>query len=94
MTCGGAVSDAALIELVIVDAVAFGLLILFMVSRRRYIPGQPGKLPVFSTLSRWVYGTEDPRSLLFVLIMVCFLAFIFIAGYHLTGFGPFIIPTC
>jgi hypothetical protein len=94
MTCGGPVSDVGIIELFVVDAIAFGLLILLVVSRRRYVPGQPGKLPIFSTLSRWVYGTEDPRSLLFVLVMVCFLAFIFIAGYHLTASGPFIYPTC
>ena len=94
MTCGGAVSDVGLIELAIVEGVMFGLLILLTISRRRYVPGQPGKLPVFSTLSRWIYGTEDPRSFLFVLIMVCVFAFFFIAGFHLTASGPFIYSTC
>ncbi len=94
MTCGGALSDVGLIEGGITLAIMYGFLILLIISRRRYVPGQPGKLPVFSTLSRWVYGTEDPRWLLFVLAMVCVLAFIFIAGYHLTGFGPFIYITC
>ncbi len=94
MTCGGALSDVGLMEAAIVEAVMFGLLILLIISRRRYVPGQPGKLPVFSTLSRWVYGTEDPRWLLFVFATVCVLALIFILGFHLTASGPFIYPTC
>lgn len=93
MTCPS-VSDATVVEMSIAAAVMWGLLILLMISRSRYVPGQPGKLPVFSTLSRWIYGTEDPRGFLFFLMMMCVLAIYFILGLHLAAQGGIIYPTC
>ena len=94
MSCLPPVSDATLIEAAITVGVMWGLLILMMISRSRYVPGEPGKLPVFSTLSRWVYGTEDPRKLLGFLIMMCVLAMYFIFGFHLASQGGLIYPAC
>src|SRR2546425_1277587 len=53
MTCL-LVTDATVLEILITAGVMWGLLILLLVSRSRYVPGEPGKLPVFSTLSRWL----------------------------------------
>jgi hypothetical protein len=88
------ISDTTLMEEAITVAVMFGLLILLIISRSRYVPGEPGKLPVFSTLSRWLYGTEDPRGFLFFLIMMCMLALYFILGFHLASQGGIIYPAC
>ena len=62
--------------------------------RSRYVPGEPGKLPVFSTLSRWLFGSEDPRGFLFFLIAMCVLATYFILGFHLAAQGGIIYPAC
>jgi len=88
------VSDATVVELVITVAIMWGLLILLLISRSRYVPGEPGKLPVFSTLSRWLFGTDDPRGFLFFLMMMCVLASYFILGFHLAAQGGLIYPTC
>jgi hypothetical protein len=88
------ISDTTVVEEAITVAVMFGLLILLIISRSRYVPGEPGKLPVFSTLSRWLYGTEDTRGFLFFLIMMCMLALYFILGFHLASQGGIIYPAC
>jgi hypothetical protein len=94
MTCLSPVSDTMLVEAFVTVGVMWGLLILLILSRSRYVPGEPGKLPVFSTLSRWIYGTEDPRGFLFFLIMTCVLAMYFILGFHLAAQGGIIYPAC
>src|SRR2546422_11556601 len=93
MTCL-LVTDVTVLEILITAGVMWGLLILLLVSRSRYVPGEPGKLLVFSTLSRWLFGTEDPRGFLFVLIVMCVLATYFCLGFHLAAQGGIIYPAC
>ena len=86
-------TQVGLLELGIVVLVMFLLLVLWIISRSRYVPGMPGKIAVFSTLSTWLFGTEDPRLLLFMLALICYLVILyFFLGCHISAFAPYYPP--
>jgi hypothetical protein len=57
-------------------------------SERRWQRGGVRDLPIISAVSDWILGTRDPKSLLFMLVVLSIVGLLFSQGCRLVWVGP------